>query len=209
MVAWLAADSDPEHYGRLVGLEFQGENVPGPANAAALISQDTDVAEQVTLLGQLGSRVLYGDLLAIPIGQSFLYVQPLYTRSAQEASAIPELKRVILVNGGEVTMAPSLPEALVAQFGEAVPEPPEPAPGEPAPPPTVGGTVAELVAEAVQHIRAANEALAAQDLAGFQREIEEAAAVMDRVCDLLPECQLVLAEALNGSPPQEEASPES
>jgi uncharacterized membrane protein (UPF0182 family) len=209
MVAWLAADSDPENYGRLVGLEFQGENVPGPANAAALISQDTDVAQQVTLLGQLGSRVIYGDLLAIPIGQSFLYVQPLYTRSAQEASAIPEMKRVILVNGGDVSMAPSLTEALAAEFGEAVPEPPEPAPGEPQPPPTVGGTVAELVAEAVQHILAANDALAAQDLAGFQREFEEAEAVIDRVCDLLPECQLVIAEALNGSPPQEEASPES
>jgi hypothetical protein len=73
----------------------------------------------------------------------------------------------------------------------------------------VGGTVAELVAEAVQHILAANDALAAQDLAGFQREFEEAEAVIDRVCDLLPECQLVIAEALNGAPPQEEASPES
>ncbi len=183
MVAWLAADSDPEHYGQLVGLEFQAQNVPGPANAAALISQDTEVAQQVTLLGQLGSRVIYGDLLAIPIGQSFLYVQPLYTRAAQEASAIPELKRVILVNGGEVTMLSSLAAALEEAFGEAAPgeEPTEPTePTEPGPP----ADVAQLLAEAEQHFEAAQVALEAGDLGTYQQEVEAAQTLVQQAAEL-------------------------
>jgi hypothetical protein len=187
MVAWLAADSDPEHYGRLVGLEFQSQNVPGPANAAALISQDTDVAQQVTLLGQLGSRVIYGDLLAIPIGQSFLYVQPLYTRSAQEASSIPELKRVILVNGGNVTMASSLAGALQDAFGELPPGVEEPTePGEPEEPaePGLGEDVTSLLAEAEEHFRAAEQALAEGDLGTYQREIEQARELIARAAEL-------------------------
>jgi len=181
MVAWLAADSDPENYGRLVGLEFQEHNVPGPANAAALISQDTDVAQQVTLLGQLGSRVIYGDLLAIPIGQSFLYIQPLYTRSAQEGSAIPEMKRVIVVNGGEVTMAPSFAGALEASFGEAAPEEPgdEPVPGE-----EPVADVAMLLAEAQEHFEAAEAALREGDLATYQAEIEEAERLIEEAAEL-------------------------
>ena len=186
MVAWLAADSDPEHYGRLVGLEFQTQNVPGPANAAALISQDTDVAQQVTLLGQLGSRVIYGDLLAIPIGQSFLYVQPLYTRSAQEGSAIPELKRVIVVNGGNVTMASSLAGALEGAFGEVPPGVEEPEPGEPGEPgePEPVADVAGLLAEAEQHFQAAEQALAEGDLGTYQRETEAARALIQQAAEL-------------------------
>ena len=41
---------------------------------------------------------MFGDFLVIPINDSLLYVQPVYVRSNQENS-IPELKRVIVVNG--------------------------------------------------------------------------------------------------------------
>jgi hypothetical protein len=181
MVAWLAAISDPEEYGRMVAFQFPVErNVNGPGQVAALISQDPDVSREVTLLGQLGSRVIYGDLLTIPIGQGFLYVQPLYLRSQQVETAIPELKRVIVVNGQDVAMDESLDLAMAQLFGETVPgeEPPD----EPTPP---TGDVAELLDQARQHFAQAEELLRQGDLAGYQREIDAAQRAVQQALRLL------------------------
>lgn len=168
MIAWMAAASDPEHYGRLLSYEFPTErNVSGPAQVAALIAQDTEVAREVSLFNQLGSRVIYGDLLAIPVGNSFLFVQPLYLRSEQEATAIPELKRVVVVHGDRVTFAETLQEALASSFGDVVAPEPGPGPGQELP-----GDVISLLRQAEEHFRRAQEFLQQGDLAGYQREIE-------------------------------------
>ncbi|MGH2682523.1 MAG: UPF0182 family protein [Actinomycetota bacterium] len=183
MVAWLAASSDPQDYGDRVAFRFPVErNVNGPGQVAALISQSPDVAREVTLFGQLGSRVIYGDLLVIPIGQSFLYVQPLYLRSQQEETSIPELQRVIVVNGQQVAFAESMNDALAQLFGEAAPEEPD-EPTEPGEEPT--GDVAALLAEAREHFQQAEEFLREGDLAGYQREIEAAQAAVQQAVQLL------------------------
>ena len=88
-----------------------GRNVDGPTQVFAQINQDPTFSTYRTLLGQRGSTVVFGDFLVIPINDSFLYVQPVYVRSNQ-ASSIPELKRVIVVNGNTVGVGTSLTEAL-------------------------------------------------------------------------------------------------
>ncbi|MGH2766960.1 MAG: UPF0182 family protein [Actinomycetota bacterium] len=184
MASWLAANSDPDGYGDLVAFEFGGRNVIGPGQAAALMHQDTDVAQQTTLLDQLGSNVIYGDVLVIPVGQGFVYVQPLYTESQQQGLGIPEMKRVIVVNGQDVTMRNTLPEALAAAVGAAPPTE-EPVPGEvPVP---VGGPPADvtaLLAEAQEHFAAAEAALREGDLATYQAEIEEAERLIQDAAEL-------------------------
>jgi uncharacterized membrane protein (UPF0182 family) len=186
MTSWMAAVSDPDDYGRLVSFMFpSGRNVSGPSQVASFISQDTDVSREVSLLDQLGSKVTYGDLLAIPIAESFLWVQPLYLESQQQAAAIPELKRVIVVHGNAVTMADNLPTALANSFAPGVtpPEetPPPEEPVEPTPPPTPPptGDVAALLAQAAEHFQAAEDFLQQGDLAGYQREIEAAQAAVE------------------------------
>jgi uncharacterized membrane protein (UPF0182 family) len=99
MVAWMAASSDPESYGDITVYRFpEGRNIEGPGQVYARINQDQAFSEQRTLLGQVGSSVIFGDFLVIPIEDSFLYVQPVYVRASQE-SAIPELTFVAIVNG--------------------------------------------------------------------------------------------------------------
>ena len=185
MVAWMAAESDPESYGQLTSFEFSEQNVTGPPQAAALISQDTEISQEVSLLDQLGSQVNFGDLLAIPIGQSFLYVQPLYTEAAG-GGAIPELKRVIVVSGERVEMANTLSEALQEEFQADAPteEPPvDPGteePGTEEPTQTVGA----LLVEAQAHFDAAEAALAAGDLGTYQTEIELARDLVQQAAQL-------------------------
>jgi uncharacterized membrane protein (UPF0182 family) len=179
MVAWLAASSDPENYGRLLALELPAEeNVAGPTVVFARMNQDPRFSAERTLLGQGGSQVIFGDLLVIPIEDSFLYVQPVYVRANQEA-AVPELKRVVVVNGDTVGFGPTLADALQSAVGDEV-VPPDGG-GEPG-----GGdqTVAELLAEAADHFAAAEEALRAGDLATYQQEIEAAQDLVAQALEL-------------------------
>jgi uncharacterized membrane protein (UPF0182 family) len=181
MVAWLAASSDPENYGRLLALELPSEeNVAGPTVVFARMNQDPRFSAERTLLGQGGSQIIFGDLLVIPIEDSFLYVQPVYVRANQEA-AVPELKRVVVVNGDTVGFGPTLGDALQAAVGDEV-VPPD-GEGEP------GGdqTVAELLAEAADHFAAAEEALRAGDLATYQQEIEAAQDLVAQALELSEE----------------------
>jgi hypothetical protein len=55
-------------------------------------------------------------LLAIPIDQSLVYVQPLYL-AASEQGALPELRRVIVAYGNQIAMEPTLEQSLARVFG--------------------------------------------------------------------------------------------
>jgi uncharacterized protein len=116
MRAWLAARSDPPHYGKLVALDFpKAKLVYGPNQIEARIDQDTVISQQLTLWNQSGSQVLRGSLLAIPIEKSLLYVQPLYL--AAEQGGLPELKRVIVAFGTQIVMEETLEQGLQRIFG--------------------------------------------------------------------------------------------
>jgi hypothetical protein len=187
MVGWMAASSDPANYGDVTVFRFpEGRNIEGPGQVFSRINQDPTFSAQRSLLGGGGSAVLFGDLLIIPIDDSFLYVQPVYVRSSQP-SAVPELKRVIVVNGsaGTVSVAPTLVDALgLAVEGEPT-GPTEPTePGEP-PTGTVDEQVAEYLASAASHYDAAQTALAAGDLGTYQSEIEAAQSDVQAAAALL------------------------
>jgi hypothetical protein len=165
MVAYITAGSDPGKYGQLQAFQFPtGENVDGPTQVRSLISQDPTVSQQLTLLSQKGSDVIFGDLLIVPIEDSFLYVQPVFVTAAS-ATPIPELKRVVVVHGGNVSVANGLTEAIDLSFGQATPTP---GGGQP------GATVSDLLALALQHFQKAQQLLQQGNLAGYQAEINAA-----------------------------------
>jgi uncharacterized membrane protein (UPF0182 family) len=115
MRSWLAARSDPPHYGKLVALDFpKAKLVYGPKQIDARIDQDTVISQQLSLWNQSGSQVLRGSLLAIPIERSLLYVQPLYL--AAEQGGLPELKRVIVAFGTQIVMEETLEQGLQRIF---------------------------------------------------------------------------------------------
>jgi len=123
MVAWLAARSDGDRYGTKLLYEFPKQQlVYGPQQIEARIDQDTQISQQLTLWSQEGSQVIRGDLFAIPIERSLLYVEPIYLRAEQ--SELPELKRVILAYEDKIAMATTLEEAIAAIFGTDSAPPP-------------------------------------------------------------------------------------
>ena len=98
---------------QLIMYRFSRETqVEGPAQVSALIDQDPEIARQLTLWDQRGSRVLRGRIIVLPVGRSVLYVQPVYIVSTS-GTRIPELQRIILSMGNVVVMDASLENGIV------------------------------------------------------------------------------------------------
>jgi uncharacterized membrane protein (UPF0182 family) len=164
MVAWMAARSDGEHYGKLLLYKFpKQELIYGPLQIEARIDQEPAISGQLSLWHQRGSRVIRGNLLVIPIESSLLYVEPLYLQA--ETSQLPELKRVIVGSGEKVIMADTLTEALAGIVGAPVVTEEEE---------EVEGVVGlqELALSALEHYERAQEYLQEGDWAGYGAELE-------------------------------------
>ena len=90
MIGWLAARSDLPNYGSLLVYKLPKEKlVYGPMQIEARVDQQTEISRELSLWGQKGSRVIRGNLLAIPISDSFIYVEPVYLEAKQEESETP------------------------------------------------------------------------------------------------------------------------
>lgn len=188
MIAWMAARNDQPHYGELIVYRFPKARVVfGPMQVEARINQDPFISQQLTLWNQLGSQVIRGNLLVIPIEDGLLYVEPLFLQA--ERSQMPELKRVIAASGARIVMAPTLEGALAELFGGAPPGRPVPsvpvpgvAPGAaPLPSGPSADEVRALVQQAVDVHRRAQERLRAGDLAGYGQEIERLGQILERL----------------------------
>lgn len=196
MIAWLAARSDPPHYGQLLLYEFSKDSlIYGPQQIEARIDQDPAVSSSLTLWNQQGSSVIRGNLLIIPLGNAFLYVEPLFLQASQ--GQIPELKRVILATSTTLTMQSTFPAALDALFsgapsvgatananvapttsvpatatpaGTILPTPTVAPPGTPGAPLTDAERTA-LAQDALKHYQQAKDDLAKGDWAGYGSEL--------------------------------------
>ncbi|KWD76858.1 UPF0182 family protein [Burkholderia ubonensis] len=160
MIAWLAARCDPPEYGKLIVYTFPKDKlVYGPFQIEARIQQSTEISQQISLWNQMGSRVIRGHLVVVPIEHSILYVSPLYLRAA--SGQLPELKRVIAAYGERVVMEDTLSAALAALFKETA--------SAGAPPP---GAADARAREALAHYARALERLKGGDWAGFGAELD-------------------------------------
>jgi uncharacterized protein len=116
MISWVAARCDFPEYGKMLFYELPKEKlIYGPMQIEAMIDQNTTISEQLSLWDQKGSKVIRGNLIAVPIENSFLYVVPVYLTA--EGMDFPQLKRVIVVSGDKVAMEPTLDEAIGSVFG--------------------------------------------------------------------------------------------
>ncbi len=205
MIAWLAARSDAPNYGELVAYELPKQELAfGPSQVEARIDQNPEISAQISLWNQRGSRVIRGNLLVIPMGSSFLYVEPLYLLA--DTSELPELKRVIVASGDRLAMRETLEEALLAlvQAGPSVAEivdveaesvetgqeetGPAPVPeATAADTPAVDTTVEELIRAAGEHFEAAEVAQREGDWTSYGRELEALRQALEELMALTEE----------------------
>lgn len=166
MIAWLAARNDAENYGEISLFRFPKETVvQGPMQIEARIDQDTDISASMTLWNQSGSQVVRGNLLVIPVGDTIMYVEPVYILASN--NSLPELKRVIVATKDAVAMRSTLGEAIAAVLGKRT------TPTEPGQPPTAEVPLKDLVNSISQTYQAALQAQKNGDWAEYGRLLSQ------------------------------------
>jgi len=177
MIAIIAARADAPNYGSLIVYTFPKQKlVYGPRQIDARVNQDPVISAAFSLWNQQGSRVLRGSLLAIPIEESLIYVQPIYLSAEQ--GALPELRRVIVAFGNQIAMEPTLEQSLQRIFGGRVrgdeAAPARGADGKPAP--ALTGAVMGLAQKAWDAWQRGQDAIKRGDWAAYgqaQKQLEE------------------------------------
>jgi len=203
-IAWIAARSDEPHYGELITFRFPTDTlVFGPSQVESRIDQDPQISAQFSLWNQSGSQVIRGNLLMIPVGRGNLYVEPIYLQA--QTSQLPELKRVVVVNGNNIAMEPTLDRSLAVIFGRAPPTTPttaetggQPPAVSPTPGPTATsqptatprpvstpGSLGDLARQAQDAFDRAETALRNGDLATYQQEVKRAQDLVRQIAQQL------------------------
>jgi uncharacterized membrane protein (UPF0182 family) len=195
MIAWVAARNAPENRGEVRVYQLPRDtSIFGPTQIEARIDQDPVISSQITLWNQSGSSVIRGNLIVVPVGESMVYLEPIYLQST--SSAFPQFTKIVVATSTTVEWADTLREALEKVVAnEPVPSPspgssptprPTTSPGaSPTPVPTatpggspVPGDVAGLIAYANLHFDLAQTALRAGDFATYGEEMKKVEAAL-------------------------------
>jgi len=197
MASYISVSSDPADYGTFRVLKLPNDtSILGPVQIFASFNSNEDIKKDISLLNQNGSKVVFGNLLTLPVGDGLMYVMPVYVQGS--GSPYPLLRRVIVAFGDKVAYETSLNAALDKVFGPGSSTQVPPGGGTPTTPPpsgtptgsgtptspTPGGndvqTAVQAIKTALDHLQAATKA---GDFAGIgraQQELADAAAQFNR-----------------------------
>src|SRR5215469_13443951 len=192
LVSWLAVRNDPGHYGEMVSFVMpKDRNIFGPQQIANRIQQTQVISRDRTLLNSQGSSVSPGNLLVVPIGDSFLYFEPWYLKATTTSQALPELKEIILTDASTTSIVAyqsNLDDALTQLTGSAVSTGTvtgtNTSPTTPVPPTTTPGTstqVTALVQQALTAYNNAQTALKSGDLATYATDMNQVGQLLQQI----------------------------
>jgi hypothetical protein len=114
LAGFVYVNSDPgPDYGKITVVQYpSGAGGESPLQVQNDIESDTRITEALTLQRGGNSKVVLGDLEAIPVGGRLLYVEPVYTQS-NGGSSFPILRHVIaLYANGDPSFDTSLASAV-------------------------------------------------------------------------------------------------
>ncbi len=116
-IGWIAGMCDGDNYGRFIAYKFpKDKSVLGPQQVETKIDQDSFLSGQLSLWDQRGSNVIRGNVLAIPVDKTIIYVEPIYLQA--ETAAYPELRLVAVMHDDNLSYAETFQEALQGLYGE-------------------------------------------------------------------------------------------
>ena len=120
LIGVMAARCDPAHYGELVVLLLSKQSlIYGPLQIESRIGSDQVISKDLSLWNQQGSQVLRGQMLVLPIDNTFLYVEPIYIQASQ--ARMPQLKKVVLAMGNTLIYRDTYEQALAELTGKSPP----------------------------------------------------------------------------------------
>ena len=117
LIGWMAARCDGDRLGSLIFYQLPKQQLMyGPMQIESRIDQDQNISKDLTLWNQQGSRVLRGNIIALPVTDGFLYVESIYIQATE--ARMPQLKKVVLAMGDRLVYRDTFDEALADLTGE-------------------------------------------------------------------------------------------
>ncbi|MDR3691943.1 MAG: UPF0182 family protein [Fimbriimonas sp.] len=169
MSGWLSAACDVGSYGKLTLYRFKGPLPKGPELMEADFSSTPEISYINRQYQNDQSKIIVGNLLVIPIGQSVMYSESLFLQSRTSGiQAVPRLFRVILATQNKVVVGETYADALRQLFQT------QESPVATSAPPAQPGSTTKLPAStiataksALEQFDRANEALKSGDFAKY------------------------------------------
>ncbi|MEU5437345.1 UPF0182 family protein [Streptomyces sp. NPDC020719] len=176
------ADAASKDYGTIRLLRVT-DNVQGPQQVQSKLNGLPEVAEFVRNLRGSDSEIDYGNLLTVPLGGGFLYIEPVYARGG--SANYPLLKKVGVSYGDKTVFKDTLALALNAVFGVDGSEPPatKPPTGTTKPPATGSATVEQAIKDAQKAYDDGQKALQKGDFTAYGKAQQDLQAALQRAAD--------------------------
>ncbi len=89
----------------------EDSNIVGPMQLDKQMEEDEAISKELDALNTTGTR-LTKQMMAVPIDNTLLYVEPIYQTMLNEQSEIPVLKKVIVASGNKVAIGDTFESAL-------------------------------------------------------------------------------------------------
>lgn len=197
LIGWMAGMCDAENYGRLLAYKFPKEKrVLGPQQVETKIDQNSYLSGQLTLWDQRGSNVIRGNVLAIPVEETLVYVEPIYLQA--ETAAYPELRMVVMMHEDTLSYAATFEEALKGLLGEAPARLPAMTPGE-------AGTLSmnALIKQAADAFDTAMKSFGEKSFAEAQQALQTLSESLSRLQELAAPDEDNATKTQNGQETQE------
>ncbi|MGH8792161.1 MAG: UPF0182 family protein [Stackebrandtia sp.] len=115
--------------------ELTSTNIVSTHQVHQDITSTPEVTERLKLYDQPGTEVVWGNLLALPVGDGVMYVEPMYLKrqGSEGGAALPLLRHVAVAYGGHIAFEDSFQEsvaAVVAQYTGSGDEEPDEGEGD-------------------------------------------------------------------------------
>lgn len=116
LIGYMAARCDGAHRGEIVFLQLSKQEVVlGPMQIEARIDQDQVISKDLTLWNQQGSQVVRGQMMVLPVDDTFVFVKPLYLQASN--ARMPQLKKIVIASGSRLVYEDTYDQALASLSG--------------------------------------------------------------------------------------------
>lgn len=119
LISYIVGTCDNDANANLKIYKYQANsNILGPMQLDNQIEEDETIQKEMESLNATGIKISK-NMIVVPLDNTLLYVEPIYTQYINEKDSLPTLKKVIVASGTKVAIGNNLKDAisnLVSQY---------------------------------------------------------------------------------------------
>ena len=112
LISYLVGSCDNGGNSKLTIYKYKADdNILGPMQLDSQIEEDETIKKEIEALNVNGIKITK-NMIILPINQTLLYIEPIYTQYINEQDSLPTLKKVVVASGNKVAIGDNLKSAL-------------------------------------------------------------------------------------------------